>query len=169
MMIKNLMHLLQHMISVVVFFYSNTRQGMLMDYAVTEMFWFDDYFDAASPAKTMRGNCITTFLCTFPNVSPSINKNVTATLIFKAYLKSIYSRLGFKVVKYFETSPHFEKACKQFHHEKGKSKSFQKQTIGLQCYLNIPQHVTIIYDNRIDCNDNKDTFKILNEVSPSDD
>ena len=37
----------------------------------------------------------------------------------------------------------------------------------LQCYLTIPRRVTIIYDNRIDLNENKDAFKDLNEVSPS--
>ena len=51
-----------HMISVVVFFYSNTLQSVLVDYAVTEIGCFDDYYDAAPRAKTMRGNSITTFL-----------------------------------------------------------------------------------------------------------
>ena len=35
---------------------------MLVDYAVTDMGWFDYYSDAAPCAKTMRGNVITTFL-----------------------------------------------------------------------------------------------------------
>ena len=48
-------------------------------------------------------------------------------------------------------------------------KLLQKQTIGLQCYITIPQHVTIIHDNRIDLNENKYVFKDLNEVPPSDD
>ena len=42
-----------------------------------------------------------------------------------------------------------------------------RKKIGLQCYLTIPRHVTIIYDNRIDFNKNKDVFKDLNEVPPS--
>ena len=50
-----------HMISVVVFFYSNTLKGMLVDYAVTEMVFFGDYSDAAPRAKTMMGNGITTY------------------------------------------------------------------------------------------------------------
>ena len=50
------------MISAVVFFYSNTPESMLVDYAVTEMGCFDDYSDAAPSAKTMRVNGITTFL-----------------------------------------------------------------------------------------------------------
>ena len=51
-----------HMISVVVFFYSNTPKIMLVDYAVTDMNFFDDYLDAAPRAKTMRENGITTFI-----------------------------------------------------------------------------------------------------------
>ena len=35
---------------------------MLLDYGVIEIGRFDDYSDAAPPAKTMRGNGITTFL-----------------------------------------------------------------------------------------------------------
>ena len=50
------------MISVVVFFYSNTLKIMLVDYAVTEMGCFGDYSDAATRAKTMRVNGITTFI-----------------------------------------------------------------------------------------------------------
>ena len=34
--------------------------------------------------------------------------------------------------------------------------------------MTIPRRVTIIYDNRIDLNENKDVFKDLNEVPPSD-
>ena len=45
----------------------------------------------------------------------------------------------------------------------------QKKTIGLQCYLTIPRRVTVLYDNRIDLNENKYVFKDLNEVPPSDD
>ena len=51
-----------HMIAVVVFYYSNTLQSMLVDYAVTEMGCFDYYLDASPRAKTMRVNGITTFL-----------------------------------------------------------------------------------------------------------
>ena len=54
-------------------------------------------------------------------------------------------------------------------YESVKSKALQKQTIGLQCYITIPRRVTIIHDNRIDFNENKDVFKDLNEVPPSDD
>ena len=38
----------------------------------------------------------------------------------------------------------------------------------MQCYLTIPQRVTILHDNRIDFNENKYVFKDLNEVPPSD-
>ena len=51
-----------HMISVFVFFYSNTLKSMLVDYEVTEMGCFDDYSDDAPRAKNMRRNGITTFL-----------------------------------------------------------------------------------------------------------
>ena len=52
----------RHMISVVVFYYSNKLQSMLLGYAVTEMGCFDDYSDAAPRAKTMRGNGVTNFI-----------------------------------------------------------------------------------------------------------
>ena len=78
----------RHMISVVVFFYSNTLKSMLVDYAVTEMGCFDDYLDAAPRAKNMRGNGITTFIL---HVSQCINflqtNIVTATLIVEELLK----------------------------------------------------------------------------------
>ena len=45
----------------------------------------------------------------------------------------------------------------------------QKQTIGLQSYLTIPRRVTILHENRIEFNENKDVFKYLNDVPPSDD
>ena len=51
-----------HIISAVVFFYSNKLQIMLADYAVTEMGYFDDYSDYAPRAITMRGNVITEFI-----------------------------------------------------------------------------------------------------------
>ena len=55
----------RHMISVVVFYYSNKLQSMLADYSVTEIGCFDDYSDAAPRAKTVRENGITTFLLHF--------------------------------------------------------------------------------------------------------
>ena len=93
---------------------------------------------------------------------------VTATLISKSRLKSLYSRLDFKVIKNCVESPNFEKSCNQFHYESVKSKALQKQTIGLQFYLTIPRSVTILHDNLIDFNENKYVFKDLNEVPPSD-
>ena len=123
---------------------------MLVDYAVTEMVYFDEYLYAAPRAKTMRGSGITTLLL---HISQCITFNqtkfVTATLISEARLDSLYSRLGFKVIKDFATSPNLEKARKRFHYESGKSKGLQKQTIVLQCYLTIPRRVTILHDNRI--------------------
>ena len=112
------------MISVVAIFYSNTLKIMLVYYAVTEMGFFDDYSDTAPCAKTMSGNGITKFLLHVSQCITFRQKNIfTTTLIAEASLKSFYSRLGFKVIKYFETSPNFEEACKQFNYESGKSKA----------------------------------------------
>ena len=44
----------RHMISVVVFLYSNTLKSMMLDYTVIEMGCFDDNSDAVPRAKTMR-------------------------------------------------------------------------------------------------------------------
>ena len=93
---------------------------------------------------------------------------VTATLIFKSSLKLFYSRLGFKVIKDFATCPNFEEARKQFNYESGKSKAVQGKTIGLRFHQTFPRHVTILHDNRIDFNENRNVFKDLNEVPPSD-
>ena len=84
-------------------------------------------------------------------------------------MKSFYPRLVFKVIKDFSTSPNFEEARKQFHYESGKSRALQKQTIGLQCYRTIPWRVTILHYNQIDFNENRDVFKDLNCIPPSDD
>ena len=72
----------------------------------------------------MRVNCITAF---FRHVAQCITfhqKNkFTATLIVEALLKSSYSRLGSKVIKYVATFPNFEEARKQFHYESVKSRA----------------------------------------------
>ena len=90
---------------------------MLVDYAVTEMVFLDDYSDADPQGKSMRGNSITTFIL---NVYQCIIFNQTnrvkTTLIADASLKSFYSRLSFKVIRDFANSPNFEEACKQFHY-----------------------------------------------------
>ena len=116
-----------HMIPVVVVFYSNTLKSMLVYYAVTEMGCFDDYLDADPRAKTMRGNGITNFLL---HIAQCINFRqtniVTETLIVEASLKSFYSGLGFKVIKDFATSPHFEEARNLFNYESVKFKALQK-------------------------------------------
>ena len=54
--------------------------------------------------------------------------------------------LGLKVTKDSATSTIYEKAHKQFQYESGKYKALKKQ-IGLQCYINILQNITIIYGN----------------------
>ena len=50
------------MISVVVFYYSETLKSMLIEYAATEMGFLDDYSDADPNHKSISGNGITTFL-----------------------------------------------------------------------------------------------------------
>ena len=106
------------MISVVVFFYSNSLQIILVDYAVTDMGFLDDYLDDAPHAKTMRENSITTFLLhVYQCITFNQTKFVTATLISEVFLKSLYSRLGFKVNKYFATSHNYDKDRKQFNYE----------------------------------------------------
>ena len=118
----------------------------------------------------MSGNVITTFLL---NVSQCITfhqKNiVTATLISEASLKSLYSRLCFKVIKDFASSSNFEVSRKRFHYETGKFEALQKKTFVLQCYLTIPWRVIFCYDNWIYINENKDLFKYINGFPPSDD
>ena len=52
----------RHMISVVVFYYSETLESMLVDYSVTEMGFLDDYLGAAPQRKSMRENGIATLL-----------------------------------------------------------------------------------------------------------
>ena len=44
----------RHMISVVLFSYSETLESILVDYADTEMGSLDDYLDAAPQGKSMR-------------------------------------------------------------------------------------------------------------------
>ena len=114
----------RHMISVVVFSYSETLKSMLVEYAATEMDFLDDYSDADPNHKSIRGNDITTFLF---HVSQCILFNlkncVKTILIYDASLKSFYSRLGFTVIKDFATSTNFEAARSRFHYEKVKSKA----------------------------------------------
>ena len=50
------------MISVVVFYYSETLKSMLVEYSSTEMGFLDYYSDADPNHKRIRGNGITTFL-----------------------------------------------------------------------------------------------------------
>ena len=59
-------------------------------------------------------------------------KNFTATFIDEARLKSLYSRLGFKVIKDFATYTGFEKSHKRFHYEsvkKGETKKLSYNVI----------------------------------------
>ena len=117
----------------------------------------------------MRVNGITNFILHVAQfITFNQKKFVTATLISEARLKTLYSKIGFKFIKDFAIYPNFEMACEQFHYESVKYKKMQKQKIILQCYLTIPQRVTILHDNLIDFNEHSAVYKDLNEVSPSD-
>ena len=94
---------------------------VLVYYAVTDMGCFDDYLDDTPRSKKMRGMVLLPFFCMLPNVPFLIKNVVTATLIAESLFKSLYSRLGFKVIKYFAASPNFEKSRKQFNYESVKS------------------------------------------------
>ena len=81
---------------------------MLVDYTATEMVSLDDYSDAAPQGKSMRGNGITTFLVHIDQCMTFNQTNrVKTTLIANASLKSFYSRLGFKIIIDFASSPIF--------------------------------------------------------------
>ena len=101
----------------------------------------------------MRWNGINTFIL---HVAQCIIFNQTnrvkTTLIANVLLKSFYSRLGLKVIKDFANSPNFEEAHKRIHYESGKSKAYQKKTIGLQCLQTTPRRVTFLHDNQINLN-----------------
>ena len=75
-----------HMISVVVFFYSNKLKVMLVDYLVTYMGCFDDYYDSARRAKTMSGNGITTFLFHFSQCITFLQNRFLQQLLLPRHL-----------------------------------------------------------------------------------
>ena len=79
-------------------------------------------------------------------------------------MKTFYSRLGFLVIKDFVTSTTFEAARRQFHYETGKSKADQKKTIGLQCLHTIPRHVTVLHDDQMNLNIQKNVFRDLDGI-----
>ena len=66
----------------------------------------------------MRGDVITNFILHVAQcITFNQTKFVTGALNAEAQLKSLYSRLGFKVIKDFATYPHFEETLKIFHYE----------------------------------------------------
>ena len=106
----------RHMISVVVFSYSETLKSMLVAYAATEMGFLDDYSDVDPDQKSIRGDGITTFIFHVAQcILLHLTNFVKTILISNASLKSFYSRLGFTVIKYFVTSTTFEAAHSRFH------------------------------------------------------
>ena len=109
----------RHMISVVVFSYSETLKSRLIKYAATEMGFLDDYSDADPNHKSIRGNVITAFLFHVAQCIILNPKNQVKTiLIDNVSLKTFYSRLGFLVIKDFVTSTTFEAARRRFCNEK---------------------------------------------------
>ena len=100
----------RHMISVVVFSYSETLKSMLIKYADTEMGFLDDYYNADLNHKSIRGNGITTFLFHVAQcIIFNLKNHLKTILIANASLKSFYSSLGFTGIKYFVT--HNEFSC----------------------------------------------------------
>ena len=88
------------------------------------MGFLDDYSDADPNYKSIRGNGITTFLFHVSQCIILCLTNCVKTIrIANAPLESVYSRLGFTVIKDFVTSTTFEATHSQFYHEKGKSKA----------------------------------------------
>ena len=74
-----------------------------------------------SKRKIIRVNGVAFFLlhvaqCIILNQT----KFITATLVSEAKFNSLYSRLGFKVIKDFATYPNFEEDRNIFHYESGK-------------------------------------------------
>ena len=72
------------------------------------------------------------------------------------------------VIKDLVTSTTFEAARSQFHYEKGKFKSEQKQTIGLQYLYTIPRRVRFLNDNQINLNIHKKVFRNFDGTSTSE-
>ena len=129
----------RHMISVVVFSYSETLKCMLIVYAATEMGFLDDYSDADPNHKSIRGNGINTYLfhvaqCNIFNLTTQVKK----ILIANVSLKTFYSSFGFFVIKKFATSTNFEAACSQFHYETENLKQTRKNLLAYSVYK--PSH-----------------------------
>ena len=156
----------RHMISVVVFSYSETLKSTLVEYTATDMGFLDDYYDADPNHKSIRVNGIATFLFHVAKyIIFCLTNCVKTILIANASLNSFYSRLGFTVIKHFATYTTFEASRSQFHYEKVKCKAEQKQTIELQCLYTIPRRVRFIHDYRINFNIHKNVFRYLDVIS----
>ena len=135
---------------------------MLIEYAATEMGFLDDYSDADSYHKSIRGNGITTFLFHVAQyIIFNLTNQVKTILIANVSLKTFYSRLGFSVIKDFATSTNFEAARRRFHYDKGKSKEDEIKTIGLQCLYTIPRSVKFLHDDQINFNTQKKCVQIF--------
>ena len=128
MMIKNIMHLHQHMemgpliFTVILYqlFSSPTQIHFKVCWWITQL----QIWVALMIIRMMHyvpkqwGEMVSLPLfSTFPNVSLSIKNIFTVTRISEARLKSLYSRLGFKVIKDFATSTNSKKDQKRFNYE----------------------------------------------------
>ena len=90
-------------------------QSILVDYSFKDMVCFGDYSYATPHAKKMRGNGFNNFLLHVDQcIIFNLTRFVTATLIDKSRLNSLYPKLGFKVIKYFVASPNFKRLASNF-------------------------------------------------------
>ena len=105
----------RHMISVVVFSYSETLKSMSIEYAATEMGFLDDYSDADPNHKSIRVNGITTFIFHVAQcIILNLTNQVRTIFIANVSLKTFYSRLGFSVIKSSASRFKFSRSRKIF-------------------------------------------------------
>ena len=128
MMMKRLIHLHQHMemnpLVIIVIWYQllcfSTQIRFKVCWWITQLhIWVDlmIIWMLHQVPKQWGEMVLLTFFCTLPNVS--LSNFLTVKIIAEASLKSLYSKLDFKVINHFTTSINFEKARKWFHYESG--------------------------------------------------
>ena len=105
------------------------------------------------------------FFCTFPNVSLSIKQILLQQHLFPRYCRSRFIQ-GWvsNLLNIFQHLLILKRLTSNLIMSQESIKHFRKKT-GLQCYQTIPQRVTIVNDNQIDFNENRNVFKDLNEVT----
>ena len=180
MMMKTLINLRQHMDMYPLFFtviwyqllYCSTKVHLKVCWWITQLhkwaslmiIWMLHHVP-----KQWGEMVLTPFFCTLTNVSLSIKQNLLQQHLlmrhcWSNYIQGSVSRL-LKISRHLLIS---KRLTRDFITSQENPKHCRKQ-IGLQFYLTIPQRVTIIHDYQIEFNENKDVFKYLNEVPPSDD